>query len=87
MLEAEKAVDNLTAMELNADNGMETLLNKLDSVFQSEAIDEAYNVYSMFINFSHAENVEINEYILEYEQFIQENGRFRNEINRCSTCI
>ena len=51
MLESEKAVDHLTAMELNTDNGMKTLLNKLDSVFQSEAIDEAYNVYSMFINF------------------------------------
>ena len=51
MLESEKAVDHLTAMELNTDNGMKTLLNKLESVFQSEAIDEAYNVYSMFINF------------------------------------
>ena len=66
-VKAEKAVDQLTATELNNDKGMETLLNKLDSVFQNEAIDEAHNVYSMFINFSHAENVDINEHILEYE--------------------
>ena len=66
-VKAEKAIDQLTTTELNADDGMETLLNKLDSVFQSEAVDEAYNVYSMFINFSHAENVDIHEYILGYE--------------------
>ena len=50
---------------------METLLNKLDSVFQNEATDEACNVYSMFINVSSAENVDINEYILEYEHLYQ----------------
>ena len=64
---AGKAIDQLTPTELNADDGMETLPNKLDSVFQSEAIGEAYNIYSMLINFSRAENVDINEYILEHE--------------------
>ena len=38
-VKAEKAVDQLTVTELNADNGMEALLNKLDSVFHREAID------------------------------------------------
>ena len=41
---AGKAIDQLTPTELNADDGMETLPNKLDSVFQSEAIGEAYNI-------------------------------------------
>ena len=38
-VKAEKAVDQLTVTELNVDNGMEALLNKLDSVFHREAID------------------------------------------------
>ena len=59
---------------------METLLNKLDSVFQNEAIDEAHNVYSMFINFSHAENVDINEYILEYEHLYKKMEDFRMKL-------
>ena len=50
--EAEKAVSELTAVELNVENGLNLLLEKLDKVFQEEIIDEAYNVYSSFINLS-----------------------------------
>ena len=50
--EAEKAVSELTAAELNVENGLNLLLEKLDKVFQEEIIDEAYNVYSSFINLS-----------------------------------
>ena len=66
-IKAEKAIDQLAATILNTGDGMVTLLNKLDSVFQSEGIDEAYNVHSLLINFTRAENVNINEYILEYK--------------------
>ena len=37
-VKAEKAVAQLTATESNVDNGMEILLNKLDSFFQSEKL-------------------------------------------------
>ena len=37
---AEKAASEFTATKLNPDGGMELLTAKLDSVFQSETIDE-----------------------------------------------
>ena len=47
---AEKDVSELTAAELNIENRLNLLLEKLDKVFQEETIDEAYNVYSFFVN-------------------------------------
>ena len=66
-VKAEKAVDQITAAELNTDTGMNTLLSKLDRVFQSETIDEAYNIYSCFINFNLHDDTDMNDYIIEYE--------------------
>lgn len=37
-IKVEKAIDQFTATDLNADDGMKTLLNKLHNVFQSEAL-------------------------------------------------
>ena len=37
-VKVEKAIDQFTATDLNADDGMKTLLNKLHNVFQSEAL-------------------------------------------------
>ena len=45
-----------TATELNSDGGMELLIAKLDSVFQSKTVDKAYETYSKFINFLRQEN-------------------------------
>ena len=63
----EKAVSECTAAELNTDEGMELLISKLDSIFQSVTIDEACNTYSKFINFSRKENSDMNDYIIEFE--------------------
>ena len=46
---------------------MNTLLSKLDKVFWSETIDEAYNIYSCFINFNRHDDTDMNNYIIEYE--------------------
>lgn len=37
-VKVEKAIDQFTATDLNADDGMKTLLNKLHNVFQSQAL-------------------------------------------------
>ena len=37
-VKVEKVTDQFTATDLNADDGMKTLLNKLHNVFQSEAL-------------------------------------------------
>ena len=42
---AEKAVSELTATDVNNENGLKLLIEKLDEVFESDKIDEAYLVY------------------------------------------
>ena len=64
---AEKAVIDLSASQLNNDGGLNVLFAKLDLVYQEEAVDEAYNVYSKFINFSKSDEMNMTDYILEFE--------------------
>ena len=68
---AETAVSKLTAAELNVENGLNLLLEKLDKVFQEETIDEANNVYSSLLNLSKREDMSRNEYIIEFEHLNQ----------------
>ena len=68
---AEKAVSELTATDLNTDGGMNLLFEKLDKVFQSETVDEAYRTYSAFISFQRKDQMDMSEYILEYEHLYQ----------------
>ena len=60
-------VNLLQPNSVQMDGGMELLIAKLDSVFQSETIDEEYEAYSKFINFSQQENSNTGHYIIEFE--------------------
>ena len=64
---AEKAVSELTAAQLNIDTGLDVLLEKLDKVFVSDTVDEAYSTYSRFIKFHKTSDMSMTEYIIEYE--------------------
>ena len=46
---------------------MDTLIGKLDNVFQSETIDEGYSTYSKFINYKRNDDEDISDYITEFE--------------------
>ena len=64
---AEKAVSNLTAELLYVDDGLNVILEKLNAVFQSEEIEDAYFTYSKFSNFKRQQNTTMNDYIVEFE--------------------
>ena len=64
---AEKTVVDLSASQLNNDSGLNVLFAKLDYVYKEEAVDEAYNVYSKYINFSKSDEMNMTDYILEFE--------------------
>ena len=66
-VKAEKAVKNVTAHDTNNDNGVNFLNKKLNSVFKSEKIDNAYLAYSKFIKSDKPEDLSMNEFILEFE--------------------
>ena len=64
---AEKAVSDLTANDLHNDTGLETLINKLDIVFKSEKVNEAYDTHSIFNSFQKLDSVSMSDYIIEYK--------------------
>ena len=64
---AEKAGSKLTVTDLNVDDGLEKLLEKLDSTFKTEKTQESYNVYKDFNTFKQLQDMSINNYLLEFE--------------------
>ena len=64
---AEKAVSNLTAQMLYNNNGLDILLEKLDAIFQSEEIEDAYHTYSKFSSCKRQPNMSMNDFIIEFE--------------------
>ena len=64
---AEKAKSELTASDVNDENGMKVLIEKLDKVFESDKINEAYLVYARFINFQKSDEMSMTDYITEFE--------------------
>ena len=64
---AEKAVSNLTAEMLYSDSGLNILLEKLDTIFQSEEIEDADHTYSKFSSCKRQPNMSMNDFIIEFE--------------------
>ena len=62
---------DLTATDLNTDQGMNLLFEKRDKVFQSETTDEAYSMYSAFISSKRTDQMHMSDYILEYKHLYQ----------------
>lgn len=58
----------IPANDLNKDDGMETLLAKLDAVFLREEKDRAYEAYSHFDSISKDGAVSMTDYIIDFEQ-------------------
>ena len=63
-IKAEMAVENITAHDINNDNGLNFLIEKLNYVFKGEKIDDAYLAYSKFIKI---QDLSMNELMLEFE--------------------
>ena len=64
---AEKAVADLTADELNKDDGLKILIEKLDVSFQADKIDDAYRTYVDFNSYMKSPHISMNDYIIEFE--------------------
>ena len=58
---------NLTADMLFNDNGLKIVLEKLDAIFQSEEIEDAYFTYSNFSSFKRQQSMTVHDYIIEFE--------------------
>ena len=56
-------MSDLTATDLNTDQGMNLLFEKLDKVFRKETIDEAYSTYSAFRSIKRTDQMNMSHYI------------------------
>ena len=64
---AKKAVSTLSSTDLNKDGGLNILLNKLDELSKTGQTQDSYYTYTKFNNFNRSEEMDISEYILEFE--------------------
>ena len=65
---ARKASSELTAAQLNADNGAKTLLEKLDRVFLQDENWRCFNSYLAFENCRRENDTSIDEFLSEFDQ-------------------
>ena len=66
-LQAKQAVSRLSATQLNAEDGLDKLLECLDDAFKEEKHDEEHHNYQKFTKFRKKPNQTIKDYILEFE--------------------
>lgn len=75
-----ESVLEIAANDLNADNGMATLLTKLDSVFLKEEKDRQYEAYTEFDRITRESGVSMVDYIVEFERRYNRIVAFKMEL-------
>lgn len=65
---ARETAMGIPAEELDSEDGMKTLLAKLDDVFLKEEKDRAYEAYSYFDGITKESSVSMTDYIIDFEQ-------------------
>ena len=65
---ARNAALEVAAVDLNKENGLTTLLQKLDTVFLKEEKDRQYEAYTEFDNIRRDSKVSMLDYIIEFER-------------------
>ena len=65
---AKEAALEIKAEELSTNDSMKILLTKLDSVFQKDCTDLAYEAYTLFEQCKRHESTSITDHIVEFER-------------------
>ena len=65
---AQEIVLELSLDEIKAAEGVETILNKLRSIYRKDSVDTAYEAFEKFIYFTREGSMTISEYINEFER-------------------
>lgn len=63
---------------MDSDDGMQTLLTKLDEVFLKEEKDQEYETYSYFDGISKNSAVSMADYITDFEQRYNWMKKYKN---------
>ena len=67
----EKAQDEvleLETSEIKSETGVRKILEKLGQIYKKDAVDSAYEAFENFIYFKRPEDMQIKDFIVEYEK-------------------
>ena len=70
----------IPSASLNSEDGMTVLINALDNVFLSDEQDNSYAAYTCFEQFKKAQNMSMNDYIIEFERLYNKTKKFHMEL-------
>ncbi len=70
----------ISAVDLNTDDGMTTLLTKLDSVFLKDQKDRQYEAYTDFDRVTRENGASMQDYIVEFERRYNRMRKFQMEL-------
>ncbi|KAG9283062.1 hypothetical protein AMEX_G1791 [Astyanax mexicanus] len=70
----------ISAEDLNKDNGLTTLLQKLDTVYLKEEKDRQYDAYTEFDNIRRDSNVTMMDYIVEFERVYNKMSKLKMKL-------
>ncbi|KAI4873784.1 hypothetical protein NFI96_002219, partial [Prochilodus magdalenae] len=70
----------ISADDLNKDNGLTTLLQKLDTVYLKEEKDRQYDAYTEFDNIKRESNVTMMDYIVEFERVYNKMSKLKMKL-------
>ena len=66
--EAEDAVLEMTVEELTADNSVDLIINRLDTLYKKNETLEKFEIIDDFQTYSRPHHVTINDFILEFDK-------------------
>ena len=82
-----KVISTIALTDLNKDDGLNVLLDKLNEFFKTEQTQYLYYTCTKFNNFSRSEEMDINEYVIEFEYLNDQMLKFELKLPDKLLCL
>ncbi|CAG2236725.1 unnamed protein product [Mytilus edulis] len=76
----DKVFSDLSLEALNADDGVDKLIEFMDKIFKKDELSEAYEAYSEFDRFRRSKVSSMEEYVTEFEKLYNKTKKFKMEL-------
>ena len=76
----DKVFSELTVDVLNADDGVEKLIEFMDKIFKKDELSEAYEAYTEFDRFRRSKATSMEDYVTEFEKLYNKTKKFKMDL-------
>lgn len=76
----DKVFSELSVDVLNADDGVDKLIQFMDTIFKKDELSEAYEAYTEFDRFRRSKVSSMEDYVTEFEKLYNKTKKFRMEL-------